>query len=204
LFTDLGLPGGVDGKELSERARKLRPSLSVVITTAYAASALIHDGRLEPGIDLLAKPFTFEALASRIRDVLDRCRSDTEDVRILVVEDEVLVRMFVAQALAELGCQVEEAGTGREALSKFADIGEALSGVIVDLGLPDQRGDDVVREMRVARPHLPVVLATGYVDRALRQRWSTTSLVQILEKPFQSDEIKTALEGLGIPVRAPR
>jgi hypothetical protein len=48
LFTDLGLPGRVDAKELSERARKLRPPLSMMITTAYAASALIRDGRSNP------------------------------------------------------------------------------------------------------------------------------------------------------------
>jgi CheY-like chemotaxis protein len=71
LFTDLGLPGGVDGRVLSERARALRPSLRVLITTAYAASALLHDGRLDPGVDLLSKPFSFATLAMRIREVLD-------------------------------------------------------------------------------------------------------------------------------------
>jgi DNA-binding response OmpR family regulator len=43
----------------------------VLITTAYAASALLHEGRLDPGVDLLNKPFTFAALATRIREVLD-------------------------------------------------------------------------------------------------------------------------------------
>jgi signal transduction histidine kinase/ActR/RegA family two-component response regulator len=71
LFTDLGLPGGVDGRELSDRLRTISPSLKVVITTAYAAAALIHDGRLDAGVELLNKPFTFEALAAQIRDVLD-------------------------------------------------------------------------------------------------------------------------------------
>jgi signal transduction histidine kinase/DNA-binding response OmpR family regulator len=204
LFTDLGLPGGVDGKVLSERARRLRPSLRVLITTAYAASALIHDGRLDAGIELLAKPFTFEALAARIRDVLDRFGGEAREPRILVVEDEVLVRMLLAQTLEELGCRVEEAGTGQEALSKFADTGEALSAAIVDLGLPDQPGDEVIARMRSARPHLPIVLATGYVDQTLRQRWSDEPLFQILGKPFQPSEIKAALEGVGIHVQRTR
>lgn len=80
--------------------------------------------------------------------------------------------MLLAQTLEELGCRVEEAGTGQGALRKFADTGEALSAAIVDLGLPDQPGDEVIARMRSARPHLPIVLATGYVDQTLRQRWS--------------------------------
>ena len=71
LFTDLGLPGGVDGKVLAERALVIRPTLRVLITTAYAAGALIHDGRLDAGVELLDKPFTFAGLAMRIREVLD-------------------------------------------------------------------------------------------------------------------------------------
>ena len=76
LFTDLGLPGGIDGKALIERANRIRPSMKSLITTAYAGSALIHEGRLDPGIDLLTKPFTFTALATRIRELLDRDREE--------------------------------------------------------------------------------------------------------------------------------
>ncbi len=72
LFTDLGLPGGIDGRALAQRAQALRPDLKVLITTAYAGSALVHEGRLDPGIALLNKPFTFAALAARVRDTLDR------------------------------------------------------------------------------------------------------------------------------------
>lgn len=72
LFTDLGLPGGTDGKLLTEHARKLRPELKVLITTAYAGKTLVHQGRLDSGIELLNKPFSFTALATRIRQVLDQ------------------------------------------------------------------------------------------------------------------------------------
>jgi DNA-binding response OmpR family regulator len=72
LFTDLGLPGGQNGKALAEAARKRDPSLKVLMTTAYAGAALIHKGRLDPGIDLLSKPFAYKALALRVRAVLDR------------------------------------------------------------------------------------------------------------------------------------
>jgi CheY-like chemotaxis protein len=133
--------------------------------------------------------------------VLDRSRNQGDDNRILVVEDEPLVRMLLAQTLTELGCKVEEAGSSREALEKFADIGGALSGAIVDLGLPDQPGDAVIRQIRITRPRLPVVLATGYADNSLRQHWSRDSLVEILAKPYQPDDVKAALKRLGIRVR---
>jgi signal transduction histidine kinase/CheY-like chemotaxis protein len=75
LFTDLGLPGTMNGKALAERAREIRESLQVLITTAYAASALVHEGRLDPGLELLSKPFTFGELAKRIHDLLSRDRA---------------------------------------------------------------------------------------------------------------------------------
>ena len=64
LFTDLGLPGGINGRSLAERAREGRAALKVLITTAYAGAALIHDGRLDPDVELLSKPFSFQALAA--------------------------------------------------------------------------------------------------------------------------------------------
>jgi PAS domain S-box-containing protein len=72
LFTDVGLPGGLNGRHLAEEARRLYPALRVLFTTAYARNAIMHQGRLDPGVDLVPKPFTYEALASKIREMLDR------------------------------------------------------------------------------------------------------------------------------------
>jgi signal transduction histidine kinase/CheY-like chemotaxis protein len=79
LFTDLGLPGGMDGRALAERARTLRASLKVLITTAYAGSVLVHEGRLDPGIELLSKPFTFATLAARVRQSLDHHKGTSKN-----------------------------------------------------------------------------------------------------------------------------
>jgi DNA-binding response OmpR family regulator len=62
----------MSGAELAREARMLRPELKVLYTTGYARDAIVHEGRLDPGIDLIAKPFTFAELASRVRDMLDR------------------------------------------------------------------------------------------------------------------------------------
>ncbi|HLG81613.1 MAG TPA: hybrid sensor histidine kinase/response regulator, partial [Bradyrhizobium sp.] len=56
---------------LADEARKRRPELKVLFTTGYARNAIVHHGRLDPGVNLIAKPFTFAALAAKVRAVLD-------------------------------------------------------------------------------------------------------------------------------------
>jgi DNA-binding response OmpR family regulator len=172
----------------------------VLITTAYAAAALIHDGKLDRGIDLLVKPFSFDALAARIREVLDRPPHDADAVRILVVEDEVLIRMLLVQTLGELGCQVEEAGSAAEALDRIRASAHRISGAIVDLGLPDRPGEALIKDMRLAPPDLPVVIATGHADRTVRQRVASLGGVQVLEKPFNGSDIEAAFARLGLAI----
>jgi CheY-like chemotaxis protein len=71
LFTDVGLPGGMTGRQLVDAARARRPDLKVVYTTGYARNAIVHGGVLDPGTELLPKPFGYQALAAKIRTVLD-------------------------------------------------------------------------------------------------------------------------------------
>jgi signal transduction histidine kinase/DNA-binding response OmpR family regulator len=70
LFTDIGLPG-MNGRQLVEEALRRRPQLKVLYTTGYARNAIVHHGRLDPGVQLITKPFTYANLAARVRDVLD-------------------------------------------------------------------------------------------------------------------------------------
>ncbi|MGC1302301.1 MAG: ATP-binding protein [Caulobacteraceae bacterium] len=70
LFTDVVLPGRT-GRMLADEAKTLRPDLRVLFTTGYSRNAIVHQGRLDPGVQLITKPFTFEQLAVRLRDVLD-------------------------------------------------------------------------------------------------------------------------------------
>ena len=72
LFTDVVLPGGMTGAVVAEQARKLRPDLRILFTTGYARNAIVHHGRLDPGVELITKPFAYADLAARIRDMLDR------------------------------------------------------------------------------------------------------------------------------------
>jgi len=72
LFTDVVLPGGMTGAVLAGEARALRPGLRILFTTGYARNAIVHHGRLDPGVELITKPFAYADLAARVRDMLDR------------------------------------------------------------------------------------------------------------------------------------
>jgi CheY-like chemotaxis protein len=71
LFTDVGLPGNLNGRQLADEASRRRPDLKILYTTGYARNAIVHQGRLDPGVELISKPFTYGALASRIRAMID-------------------------------------------------------------------------------------------------------------------------------------
>jgi PAS domain S-box-containing protein len=70
LFTDIGLPGGMNGRQLADEALKRFPRLRVLFTTGYTRNAVIHHGRLDPGVQLIVKPFTQSSLAGKVKHVL--------------------------------------------------------------------------------------------------------------------------------------
>lgn len=71
LFTDVILPGGMNGRELANTVKETHPDLPVLFATGYTRNAIIHHGRLDSDVDLLTKPFTTEAMAKKVREVLD-------------------------------------------------------------------------------------------------------------------------------------
>jgi DNA-binding LytR/AlgR family response regulator len=72
LFTDVVLPGGMSGAVLAKEAAEIRPGLKTLFTTGYARNAIVHQGRLDRGVELITKPFSYADLAARIRDMLDK------------------------------------------------------------------------------------------------------------------------------------
>ncbi|KQT80876.1 two-component system sensor histidine kinase/response regulator [Methylobacterium sp. Leaf466] len=70
LVTDVGLPGGMNGRQMADAARVRRRDLKVLFITGYAEKAILGDGHLAPGMEVLTKPFPIEALASRIKDLI--------------------------------------------------------------------------------------------------------------------------------------
>ena len=70
LVTDVGLPGGMNGRQVADAARVTRPDLKVLFITGYAENAVVSHGHLDPGMHVLTKPFAMEALASRIKSLM--------------------------------------------------------------------------------------------------------------------------------------
>jgi signal transduction histidine kinase len=75
LFTDIVMPGGMNGRQLADEAIRQKPTLKVLFTTGYTANAIVHHGRLDPNVELISKPFTYESLSRKIRALLDAKRN---------------------------------------------------------------------------------------------------------------------------------
>ncbi|MEA2726588.1 MAG: hypothetical protein QOF70_1063 [Acetobacteraceae bacterium] len=71
LFTDIVMPGGMNGRKLADEAILRRPGLKVLFTTGYTRNAIVHHGRLDPGVQLIGKPYSMDALATKVRIILD-------------------------------------------------------------------------------------------------------------------------------------
>jgi two-component system NtrC family sensor kinase len=75
LFTDVVLPGGMNGRQLADEARRRKPDLKVLYATGYTRNAIIHQGRLDAEVELLTKPFTADALSNKVRQILNAAPS---------------------------------------------------------------------------------------------------------------------------------
>ncbi len=72
LFTDIIMPGGMNGRQLADEAVRRRPGLKVLFTTGYTRNAIVHHGRLDPGVEMISKPFSFDELGAKVRAILDK------------------------------------------------------------------------------------------------------------------------------------
>ena len=120
----------------------------------------------------------------------------TKVTRILVVDDHALVRRGLIEILEGLpeGAQFGEAGTAAEALSLA--LGERWDVVLLDLGLPDRHGLDVLRELHTARPRLPVLILTMFPEDQLALRLLEMGASGYLTKESAPEELLRAVERL--------
>jgi CheY-like chemotaxis protein len=114
--------------------------------------------------------------------------------KVLLVEDEVLVAALAVDALEELGYQTIESTTAKGARELARDAQFAFA--VIDVGLPDGRGDALALELRNAQSDLPIVIATGYdgahVDEQLRAQPRTA----VLSKPYDIGQMRTAIQSI--------
>lgn len=117
--------------------------------------------------------------------------------RVLVVEDEMLIRMLAVEMLLDFDIESDEAGTAREALEHLRGNADYVL-VFMDIGLPDRRGDDLINDIRQTHPDLPLLVASGEDQVELKKRLGGFSPIAFLGKPYDTDQLDAALKTLGV------
>jgi DNA-binding response OmpR family regulator len=125
----------------------------------------------------------------------------TPHSRVLVVEDEPLLQMLLADILEEGGLAVEIAGSAAEAMDKLRLASGGIAAAILDIGLPDRDGDALLGDLRELYPALRVIIATGRDTAELRARFNSDRNVLVVGKPYASDDLMDALRNLQVACR---
>jgi PAS domain S-box-containing protein len=208
LFTDVVMPGTLKSPELARKAKERLPDLGVLFTSGYTENAIVHGGRLDEGVNLISKPYSHEALARKVRQVLTQSgkRPDAEMARpaepqapppapkperrltVLVCEDEAIIRMDTVDLVEELGYAVVEADSGEQALAIAAR--QEIDILLTDIGLPDISGLDLARRLRDLKPGIGVIFATGR-DRI--EGFAAEPRTELLKKPYRLDLLEKVL-----------
>jgi CheY-like chemotaxis protein len=173
----------------------------------------VHGGRLDEGIELLSKPYTREAMARKIRHVLRNHEqhrisqsqitrralsggserpAPARSLRILLVEDEAMIRLATADLLRELGHVVTEAADGAEGLQMLEK--HPFDLLFTDLALPGVSGEEVAARAVKQQPGLAVVFATGYGVLPNTIRSDELRGAVMLQKPYDDQKIAAALK----------
>jgi PAS domain S-box-containing protein len=206
LFTDVVMPGPLQSREMAKRAQERLPGLVVLFTSGYTENSIVHGGRLDETVELLSKPYSREDLAHRIRACLDRggCQETASDaieknpqkerrrLSVLLVEDEVLIRMAAQDMVSDLGHAVHDAGTAPEALAILQDT--SIDVMITDIGLPGVSGTSLVAEVQKRWPATRIVIASGMVDAGSPELLNLGPDVVWLVKPYNADDLRRVLE----------
>ena len=187
LFTDVVMPGSLKSTELARQAKELFPKIEVLFTSGYTQNAIIHGGRLDPGVHLLSKPYNRESLALKVQQVLAPARRQARQ-SILVVEDNADARQMCCELLETLGheaCGVESA---EAALAQLA--ARRFDVLLTDVRLPGVDGLELARTARVAYPAIRIVLSSGYAGFDAE---AAELDARMLRKPFDVEALQQAL-----------
>ncbi len=205
LFTDVVMPGPVKSTELARRAVERLPGLSVLFTSGYTENSIVHEGRLDEGVELLSKPYSLEQLARKVRHQLANAAQrrqpaappepaptpqpeQARKLAILLCEDDALIAMATIDMLEDLGHAVFEAANARTALDILGKTPIDL--LLTDVGLPDMPGTVMAEKARLGRPSLPVIFATGHSSVEGAGSDPRTALVV---KPYRATDLAAAI-----------
>lgn len=206
LFTDVVMPGPLRSPDLARKAKQLCPDIAVLFTSGYTQNAIVHGGRLDPGVELISKPYRREDLARKVRHVFNNARQvsslrkehqrvsqlplspSTIGWRILVVEDEADNRSLLQELLTLLGHYVVSAHDAEQGLAEYAP--GRFDVLLTDMNLPGISGLALAAALRSTQPGIKVVVASGQgvVDDEMRQAGYRSLL-----KPYRIDQLQAAL-----------
>jgi CheY-like chemotaxis protein len=219
LFTDVVMPGPMRSPDMAREAKLLRPELPVLFTSGYTQDAFVNGGRLDPGLQLISKPYRIEELGRKIRRMLpgqpkalspvpavapaesapaesapaESAPATLTVARILVVEDNVDAQFLVCEMLSALGHEAEGAGDADLALALLAKNHFDL--LFTDVNLPGMSGVDLARKVVAEYPQMKIVFASGYgAGTSKHVDFPSVSL----PKPYDMDQLEAALKSLGI------
>jgi CheY-like chemotaxis protein len=114
--------------------------------------------------------------------------------KVLLVEDEALVAMAAIDKLKELGFEVVEAATAQAAVNHISADCAQFEFAVVDLGLPDRPGEQLIAELKAVRPDLPIIVASGYTEEVLRGRIKPDDGFAFLNKPYDLAGLQRAID----------
>ena len=198
LFSDVVMPGPLNPAQLAHQARQLRPGLQVLFTSGYVDDCIGRDGRIDPAMPLIAKPYERDDLARRIRQLLDvepAPPSDGSDadlqLSVLFVDDDEDLQYVGAEVLRMMGNEVQTASSAEEALELLH--ARDFDVLVTDVGLPGMSGIALARLARERTPTLKVVLASGYGRSALPDGDQIREHTVLLPKPYSPDAMAQAL-----------
>jgi PAS domain S-box-containing protein len=203
IFTDVMMPGRLRSPDFARKAKERLPKVAVLFTSGYTQNAIVHGGRLDPGVELLAKPYTRAALARKIRHVLanqaqkrvargsqhSANEKTFKDATVLLVEDDDIIRLATTEMLGDIGCKVKEASTAQEALNILDE--QPVDILLTDVGLPGISGLELARDVYARRPELCLVLATG--DSGLKPEAARLGATLVV-KPYTPLSLRQSLE----------
>jgi CheY-like chemotaxis protein len=183
MLTDVVMPG-MTGKELADRLRPLRPEMAVVFMSGYMENVTLQPGALNAGAGFLAKPFSPDALATRVREVLGPPRSAG---KVLVIDDEAGIRSFLRMVLVSVGYEVLEATDGEQALKDLN--GEIVDLILVDLEIPSHQDVEKIRVLQKRHPDLKVIAMSEAFGNEFLRAAEQLGAQATLTKPIRADQL---------------
>eukprot|EP01133_Synstelium_polycarpum_P017208 gene17208-20509_t len=216
LFTDVIMPGPVSSTDMARQARELQPDIAVLFTSGYAQDVIVHEGRLDAGVELLSKPYRREELARKLRHVLANRQQQLRarqfelagtpgldltghapepqgdmptSMKILVVEDNLDSQLMVCELVGMLGHTVSGVSDGESAWQLLSE--QDFDILFTDVSLPGMSGIALARMVLRDKPGMRIIFSTGYGKESMDELGFSAS---VLRKPYDLMELQAALD----------